>query len=358
MNYIKEKAYIINCYFQNRELQQAEESLKELIMLAETANLDIIKKSLLFLPKIDSANFISKGKLENIKIERRENKIDVVVLNQELKPIQVRNLEDYLDCKVIGRTELILDIFARNARSKEAKIQVELAQLKYLLPRLTGYGLLLSRLGGGVGTRGPGETKLEYDRRYIMKRISTLQRKLKQIEKHREILSFHRKYRMVSLVGYTNAGKTTLLNVLSGENLKTANRLFVTLDPIIRKVYLGEVGKYVLISDTVGFIDNIPHQLVASFKATLAEIKNSDMILHIVDINDANIDKKIEVVNKVLSEIGVDISRTVLIFNKIDKMTNNQKVDRCSQLYPGAIFISAKNKLNIDNLKKFLLIMK
>ena len=356
MNSKKERAYLLNFYFQKEQLYIAEENLKELEMLVDTAGADIVLSENLYLREINPAYFITTGKIEKIKENVEKSNIDVVIINTELKPVQVRNLELFLSCKVIGRTELILDIFAQHARTSEAKIQVELAQLKYLLPRLTGYGVLLSRLGGGIGTRGPGETKLEYDRRHIMRRISVLQKKLKKIEKHREVLWKNRKFKVVTLVGYTNAGKTTLLNTLAQEKLKTENRLFVTLDPTIRKVYLEENNKYVLISDTVGFIKNIPHSLVASFKATLSEVKNSDLILHIVDICDRNIDEKINTVNEVLSEIGVNSQNFLIVFNKIDRLNDNGKINRFSSLFPDSVFISAKEKINIDKLKKIILI--
>lgn len=356
MNSERERAYLLNFYFKKHDVYPAEDDLKELKMLVDTAGAEIVGKENLYLRKINPAYFITKGKLEKIKESIQQNNIDVIIINTELKPVQVRNLESFFNCKVIGRTELILDIFAQHARTSEAKIQVELAQLKYLLPRLTGHGILLSRLGGGIGTRGPGETKLEYDRRHIMRRIATLQRKLKKIEKHRTNLWKNRKFKVATLVGYTNAGKTTLLNTLSQENLKTENRLFVTLDPTIRKVYLNEKNKYVLISDTVGFIKNIPHTLVASFKATLSEVKNSDLILHIVDICDRNIEEKINTVNEVLSEIGVNSKNSVVVFNKIDRLNDESKIKRFTTLYPDAIFISAKEKINIDKLKKIILI--
>ncbi len=287
----KEKAFLVNFYYTNEEREFAENNKKELELLTDTAGCDIKKSINIFLKKIDAGHFLSKGKLEDIMEQINGVNINVIIINAELKPVQVRNLENYFNTKVIGRTELIFDIFAQRAKTKEAKIQVELAQLKYLLPRLTGYGVLMSRLGGGIGTRGPGEKKLEYDRRHILNRIHTLQKKLKHIEKHRSVISMHRKYKVVSLVGYTNAGKSTLLNSLTQEKLKVENRLFVTLDSTIRKVCLKE-QKYVLMSDTIGFIKNLPHDIVASFHATLKEIQNADLVLHIVDVSDKNYEEK------------------------------------------------------------------
>ncbi len=352
---VKERAYLITPYFDKRKFIEAENDKKEFESLADTAGVEITKSILLLLKRIDPAFYITKGKLQELTEEIKQNKINVVIINTELKPVQIRNLEEKFDCKVIGRTELILDIFAQRARTREAKIQVELAQLKYLLPRLTGLGKALSRLGGGVGTRGPGERKLEYDRRHILNRINTLQKKLKKIEKHRNLLLQNRKFKVVTLVGYTNAGKSTLLNTLAKEHLKTEDRLFVTLDPTIRKVYLGD-NKYVLVSDTVGFIKNLPHHLVASFRATLSEVKYSDLILHVIDISENNIDEKIEVVNNVLLELQINPLNCIMVFNKIDKLDNKSKIERAQKLYPDrSVFISAKAGLNIDKLKKIIL---
>ncbi|MBN1897245.1 MAG: GTPase HflX [Spirochaetes bacterium] len=351
-----EQAFIVNFYYNQDELYLAEDDLKECEMLAMTAGVQIIMKENIHLRNIDSAYFITRGKLEIIKYKVKDHKINVLIVNKELKPVQVRNLEEYLKVKVIGRTELILDIFAQHARTSEAKIQVELAQLRYLLPRLTGYGILLSRLGGGIGTRGPGETKLEYDRRHILRRISTLQKKLKDIEKHHQVISKNRTMKVVTLVGYTNAGKTTLFNALTHENLKTGNSLFVTLDPTIRKVSLDNEQNFILLSDTVGFIKELPHSLVASFKATLSEVKNSDLVLHVIDIQDRNIEAKIKTVEEVIAELGLEVRHSVIVFNKIDKMKDQGKITRFTNLYPESVFVSAREKINIDNLKKIILI--
>jgi len=354
---LKERAYIINFYYDKTEHYNCEEDLEEVIMLSKTAGVEVALAENIFLREINPSYYITKGKLEIIKNNILTNNINVVIFNIDLKPSQMRNLEEFLECKVICRTELILDIFAQHARTSEAKIQVELAQLKYLLSMLTGYGVLLSRLGGGIGTRGPGETKLEYDRRHITRRISLLEKKLKNIEKHRQVITSNRKLKNVALVGYTNAGKTTLLNILAHQNLKTDDMLFVTLDPASRKVYLGENNKFAIFTDTVGFIKNLPHTLVASFKATLSEVKNADLVLHIVDVHDKNIEEKIEVVNKILfNELFLDPYKVHLVFNKIDKLENENIIKRLKEIYPNALFVSAKEKINIDNLKKFVLI--
>ncbi len=350
-----EKAILIQCSDTKNSVDEDEEKLNELKLLARSAHTQIIDSIIIKIKKINPATYLTKGKVELIKEKVKELQPDVIIFNNELKPIQVRNLSDTYNCKVISRTELILDIFALRAKTREAKIQVELAQLKYLLPRLTGYGVMMSRLGGGIGTRGPGEKKIEYDRRNIMRRISILNKKLKNIEKHRELIVKNRKYKTVGIVGYTNAGKSTLLNALSNEKLLTENRLFVTLDSTTRKIFLDN-NKFILLSDTVGFIRDIPHNLIASFKSTLSEAKNADLLLHVVDINDKYYQEKIDVVNEVLSELNIDISKSIYVFNKIDKGGTENRIKRINEIYPGSIFISAKNKINLEKLKETIIL--
>jgi GTP-binding protein HflX len=254
-----------------------------------------------------------------------EQKIDVVIFDDELTPSQAQNLEESLETKVIDRTGLILDIFARRAQTREGKLQVELAQWNYRLSRLAGGRSYLSRLGGGIGTRGPGETKLEMDRRQIRHRIAVLGREIEGIRKHRQL---HRDRRrrdrqpLVSLVGYTNAGKSTLFQALSGENTVVSSRMFSTLDPLIRKIRLG--GKYpVLISDTVGFIRKLPHQLVSAFRATLEEVVQADLILHVIDASDEDRERKREVVLDVLKEIGASANPVLTVYSKADLLSDD-----------------------------------
>lgn len=347
----EEKALLLNPIFLNTDDETAVESLLELEQLTQTAGALILQKMNIKLREIDSATFIGSGKLEELNCIKNQLSANIIIFNCELKPNQIRNLEKIFQCKVIGRTELILDIFAQHAKSNEAKIQVELAQLQFLLPRLTGFGVLLSRLGGGIGTRGPGETKLEYDRRHIKQRISTLQKKLNKIVKHREILWDGRKDKTAVLVGYTNAGKSTLLNSLAHEHLATKDALFVTLDSTIRKVYLRD-DKYILLADTVGFINNLPHHLIASFRATLEEVKKSDLIIHIVDVSSNLLENKIKTVLEVLSQLDSIQKNRILVFNKIDKLENQAKMERLKNIYPDSIFISAKTKQGLDCLKE------
>src|SRR5215468_9242619 len=281
-------------------------ALDELRELAMSAGARIIDEVIQRRDRPDPATFIGKGKVEELRDEVLLEGVDVVIFDDELSPTQAKNLEESLETKVVDRTGLILDIFARRARTKEGKLQVELAQLEYRLTRLTGYRDYLSRLGGGIGTRGPGETKLELDRRQIRYRISILKRDIEQIRKHRQL---HRERRrrdqlpLVSLVGYTNAGKSTLFGALSKEETLVSKRLFSTLDTLIRRIQFGK-NFHILISDTVGFIRKLPHQLVSAFRATLEEVVEADLILHIIDAADPDHEEKKEVVHGVLREIG------------------------------------------------------
>ena len=271
-----------------------------------------------------------------------------MIFDNQLSPAQLRNIEEELDAKILDRNQLIMDIFALHAQSKESKIQVELAQLEYLLPRLVGRGKELSRLAGGIGTRGPGETKLEVDRRRIEKKIYRLKEKLKDIKGDRQIQRKSRKDPIVSLVGYTNAGKTTILNMLTGDDSLVEDQLFATLDSRARSYELP-IGKNIIVTDTVGFIKNLPHQLIASFRSTLEEIQEADLILHIIDASDEEIDNKIKVVENELIELGVQDKPILKVFNKLDLIDSNRKRDLEIQ-YPDAVFISAEQNINKDRL--------
>jgi len=295
-------------------------SLDELRELAVSAGARIIDEVIQRRDRPDSATYIGKGKVEELREQVLLEGVAVVIFDEELSPSQAKNLEEALDVKVVDRTGLILDIFSRRARTKEGKLQVELAQLEYRLTRLAGYREYLSRLGGGIGTRGPGETKLEMDRRQIRHRIGTLKKEIEQIRKHRQL---HRERRrrdrlpLVSLVGYTNAGKSTLFRALSKENTLVSRRLFSTLDTLIRRIQLGR-NFSILISDTVGFIRKLPHQLVSAFRATLEEVVEADLILHVIDVSDPAYEEKREVVLKVLEEIGAGNHPMLAVYNKID----------------------------------------
>ncbi|WP_019534154.1 GTPase HflX [Paenibacillus ginsengihumi] len=297
-----------------------EQSLAELVRLAETAGVEVLDTLTQHKEYQDYRWFIGKGKAEELKrlIEARE--ANTAIFDQELSGAQVRNLEQFLDVKIIDRTQLILDIFAQRAKTREGIIQVELAQLSYLLPRLSGHGKNLSRLGGGIGTRGPGESKLETDRRHIRGRISELKRQLQEVLRHRTLHRERRKKSgvyQVALVGYTNAGKSTLLRQLTSADVYVENQLFATLDPTSRSLRLPG-GQDILLTDTVGFIQNLPHDLVAAFRATLEEVCEADLILHVVNCSSPMMDVQMKVVDSVLKELGAHGKERITLFNKAD----------------------------------------
>jgi len=316
------QAYLVGLQLPSQTDQQVKENLEELRVLAEDAGLHVVET---FVQKRDQpvpATYIGLGKISEIG-ERLTGEDDIIIFDDELTPAQQGNLAELLDTPVIDRTQLILDIFARRARSKEGKIQVELAQLKYLLPRLTGKGEMLSRLGGGIGTRGPGETKLETDRRRIRKRIADLQKELDMVRKVR-YLQRSAKHRtqapLVALVGYTNAGKSTLFTALTKVETYAADQLFATLDPLIRRWQLSE-SQWVFLCDTVGFIRKLPHTLIAAFRATLEEVLHADLLLHVLDASHPRVDQQQAAVEEVLREIGCD-SPIINVYNKIDRVVD------------------------------------
>jgi GTPase len=320
----------------------ADHSLDELAGLADAAGARVVLRMLQERPKPDPATFIGAGKVSSLAAACDETDVDVVIFDNELSPAQLRQLEGRLERKVIDRTQLILDIFARRARTREGKWQVELAQLKYLLPRLAGSGTALSRLGGGIGTRGPGETKLESDRRRIRVRIQAIQREIDRVRQRRSQLRERRQKQSVptvALVGYTNAGKTTLFNGLTDETAVASDALFVTLDPLVRRVRLPD-NRELLVSDTVGFIDRLPHALVAAFAATLEEVAEADLILHVIDAGSPERERQVTAVHKVLEEVGASDVPTVPVYNKIDTITADER-RRLRDADPSAAVISA-----------------
>jgi GTPase len=320
----------------------ADHSLDELAGLADAAGARVVLRMLQERPKPDPATFIGAGKVSSLAAACDEAGVDLVIFDNELSPAQLRQLEERLDRKVVDRTQLILDIFARRARTREGKWQVELAQLKYLLPRLAGSGTALSRLGGGIGTRGPGETKLESDRRRIRVRIQVIQREIEQMRQRRSQLRERRQKRSVptvALVGYTNAGKTTLFNRLTDETAVASDALFVTLDPLVRRVRLPD-NRELLVSDTVGFLDRLPHALVAAFAATLEEVAEADLILHVIDAGSPERQRQVTAVHNVLEEVGASDVPTVAVYNKIDTITADER-RRLRAADPSAALISA-----------------
>jgi GTP-binding protein HflX len=347
----RERAALVGLFSRPSRQFDPEHSLDELAGLASAAGASVVLRVLQDRPKPDPATFLGSGKLSSLVASCEELRADIVIFDNELSPAQLRNLEQALDRKVLDRTQLILDIFARRARTREGKLQVELAQLKYLLPRLVGASTALSRLGGGIGTRGPGETKLETDRRRIRHRISMLSKDIDVVRRRRAQLRERRHKAAVptvALVGYTNAGKTTLFNALTGDAAVASDALFVTLDPLVRKVRLRD-RRELLVSDTVGFIERLPHSLVAAFRATLEEVAGSDLLVHVIDASNAERERQMEAVRSVLAEVGADDVPMLEVFNKGDKLDNGERL-RLMAIYPGAIVASALTGAGRDEL--------
>jgi GTP-binding protein HflX len=327
-----------------------DESLAELKLLAETAGVEIVGEAVQRRNKIDPAYYVGRGKAEEVAMAVKSLGANVIICDDELSPVQIRNLENISRVQIIDRTMLILDIFAQRAKTSEGKIQVELAQLQYMMPRLTGKGIELSQEGGGIGTRGPGETKLETDRRHIHRRIHRLKQELKEIRKNRQVIIKSRRWPVISLVGYTNSGKSTLMNALTGAHVVTGDRLFETLDTTTRSLLLPD-GRKVLLSDTVGFIRKLPHHLVEAFKATLEEVKEADMLILVADGSSPVLDEEITTVNSVLTEMGADRKPIIIAINKIDKSTG-QSVFIRGYDKNNTIGISALKGINLDKLLK------
>ncbi|MGH2595034.1 MAG: GTPase HflX [Actinomycetota bacterium] len=318
-----------------------EEDLDELAALAGSAGAEPVARLVQSRSEPDPGTYVGKGKLGELHDVIHANRADAVILDQELTPGQLRSLEERLGVKVIDRTALILDIFALHARSREGRVQVELAQLIYLLPRLRGWGEAMSRLGGGIGTRGPGETKMEVDRQHIRRRIAKLRRDIRDLSRTRDIKRSSRQksnVTQVAIAGYTNAGKSTLLNRLTGANALVADQLFATLDPTVRKLELPG-GRRATLSDTVGFVSKLPHDLVEAFRSTLEEVTMADVILHVSDAASTALDEQIDAVRRVLGEIGAGDIPEVLALNKIDQVPGSLRA-RLARRYPGSVAVS------------------
>jgi len=369
----RERAVLIGIIYQGQDESEVEDFLEELSFLTETAGAVPVKR---FTQKLDVPNprtFVGSGKIQELAHFISENKIDLAVFDDELTPSQIRNIEEVLGCRILDRTNLILDIFARRARTSHARTQVELAQYQYLLPRLTGMWTHLERQRGGIGLRGPGETEIETDRRVIRDRILLLKDQLKKIDVQ---MATQRKNRgkmiRVSLVGYTNVGKSTIMNLLSKSDVFAEDKLFATLDTTVRKVVIGNLP--FLLSDTVGFIRKLPTDLIESFKSTLDEVRESDLLLHVVDISHQAFEEQIKVVNNTLKDLGVSDKPLLLIFNKIDAFSyivkdgddltpvqrNNYSLSDLKKSWMSTdkhhqtVFISAKTKENVEELRKLL----
>ena len=346
-----EKALLIGVVTSSNK-SEFENTLAELEQLTKTAGAVVSDVVIQRRDVPDTTFYIGRGKVDEIKNAVEGNDIDVVIFDNELSPAQIRNLENAIKVKVIDRTELILDIFATHARSRQAKLQVELAQLEYTLPRLKHMWTHLSRIEGGIGQRGPGETQLEMDRRLARDKITKIKREIEVINQRRQRDVENRsEYFNISLIGYTNAGKSTLMNALTGTDCLVEDKLFSTLDT---KTNLWSIGKYkLLLSDTVGFIRNLPHNLIASFHATLQEVINADLLFHVVDVSQPNPSEHIKAVDKVLDELGCKGKDRLLLFNKIDE-AEPLELQIISKEYPDALLISAKENIGLDNLTKII----
>ena len=370
MDYVGERAVLVGLITQTQSELKANEYLSELAFLAETAGAQTVKT---FLQRIDYPNsrtFVGKGKLDEIRQFVEDNDIELVVFDDDLTSKQVQNIENELKVKILDRTTLILDIFARRAQTATARTQVELAQYQYLLPRLTRMWTHLERQRGGIGMRGPGETQIETDRRIILDKISRLKAELKNIDRQKSMQRKNRgKLTRIALVGYTNVGKSTLMNLLSKSDVFAENKLFATLDTTVRKVIIGNLP--FLLTDTIGFIRKLPTHLVDSFKSTLDEVRDADILVHVVDISHPQFEEQIEVVNRTLQDVCQSKDKPMLmVFNKIDAFTYKKKDDDdltprsrenipldelkqtwMAKMNDNCIFISARERLNIDELK-------
>ena len=367
-----EKAVIVGLINQSQDVNQTKEYLDELAFLALTSGANVIERFTQRLKQQLPNTFIGKGKLNEIKTFVKDRHIDLVIFDDDLSATQLRNIEKMLACKILDRSNLILDIFASRARTAHAKTQVELAQYQYLLPRLTRMWTHLERQKGGIGMRGPGETQIETDRRIINQKISQLKNKLEKIDKQKFIQRKNRGNAIrVSLVGYTNVGKSTIMNLLSKSDVFAENKLFATLDTTVRKVVVDNLP--FLLSDTVGFIRKLPHGLVESFKSTLDEVRESDLLIHVVDISHPDFEEQINIVNQTLADIEVIDKPSILVFNKIDAFTfvekdeddltpktkENYSLDELKNSWMGkmnnpCMFISAKEKENYHEFRKLI----
>ena len=348
----REKVLLVGCQTKHRTEDRFHQSMKELAQLTTTAQGEVMTMLYQKRPTMDPATYIGRGKVLELKQLVEEYAIDLVIFNDELQASQVRNLSLHISCRIIDRTQLILDIFARRAQSREGKLQVELAQLSYLLPRLMGQGTALSRLGAGIGTRGPGETQLETDRRHIRRRMDEIKTQLSSIEQHRDRYRERRKRNQVlqvALVGYTNAGKSTLLNRLTDANTLEEDQLFATLDPTTKKLKLPS-GLSVLLSDTVGFIEELPTTLIAAFRSTLEEVREADVILHVIDAADEHHFEQEKTVLRLLDELHVGDIPVLTVYNKKDKLQANFLPTSSNS----SVFISAYLKEDLALLLKKL----
>ena len=347
-----ERVFLVGLELKSRSTWELQDSLEELGELATTAGADVIGNGIQKLEAPVAGTFIGKGKAQEFANHCQRHEVDTIIFDDELSPAQSRNLEKVFECKVLDRTALILDIFAQRARTREGKLQVELAQLQHLLPRLTRFWGHLSRQKGGIGMRGDGEMQLETDRRRVQDRIARISEELNVVRRQRATQRQGRQrnlWPLASIVGYTNAGKSTLLNTLTGAASLAEDKLFATLDPMTRRLRLP-TNQNVLLTDTVGFIRKLPHDLVAAFKATLEEVVQADLLLHVVDLSHPQAEEQILAVNSVLEEIGADGKPTLMVFNKTDRFGTDLLLRRFQDRFPNAVGVSAKTGQGVPEL--------
>src|ERR1700720_589330 len=353
---IHERALLIGLEKEGVSKWDLRDSMEELAELANSAGAEVVDTVTQKLRKPTAPYYIGKGKAELIKASLQERQVTSVIFDDELSPAQGRNLETLLARKVLDRTQLILDIFAQRARSREGRLQIELAQLQYLLPRLTRMWDHLSRQTGGIGTRGPGETQLEVDRRRVQERIARLERELEAVRKTRAVQRQGRKrhqWPVAAVVGYTKAGKSTLLNLMTGSDVLAEDKLFATLDPTTRSLVLPNKQR-VLVTDTVGFLRNLPHTLIESFKATLEEVVEADLLIHVVDLTHPRVDEQMAAVDSVIKELDAFGKQTLIVFNKIDKMADRELAESYLKRFPGSVAISARTGEGVEKLVQAL----
>jgi GTPase len=347
----RERAILVGVVLPHMRREEGDDHLDELARLTETAGGTVVERLLQDRDTVDAAYFVGRGKAHEIGTHARGSHADLIIFDDDLSPAQIRNLEKLIGARVIDRSGLILDIFARRARSREARTQVELAQLNYLLPRLTRRWTHLSRQIGGIGVRGIGETQIEIDRRLIRKRIARLEGELGRIEKERFLRRTGRRGVVkAALIGYTNSGKSTLLNAMTRAEAFVEDRLFATLDPLVRRLDLGS-GRSVLLIDTVGFIRKLPHHLVASFRSTLEEAADAELLLHVVDISHPKYEEQMAVTTQVLADLDLAGKPSLLIFNKIDRVQEPGVLERAQRLHPDALFVSAARSERLDDVR-------